>query len=86
MQKMCSEQTHLSAGTSGVSTKFAGRLASHTDAEQRYIKLPITGHTATQLTVTAPASGTIAPPGFYMLFIVDNNGIPSEAAWIQITP
>jgi len=61
-------------------------MTHHTDAGQRYIKLPITGHTATQLTVTAPASASIAPPGFYMLFIVDNNGIPSAAAWIQVTP
>ena len=61
-------------------------MTHHTDAGQRYIKLPITAHAADHLTVTAPAGGTIAAPGFYMLFIVDNNGIPSNAAWIRITP
>lgn len=59
-------------------------MTHHTDAGQRYIKLPISGHAAGHVTVTAPASGTIAPPGFYMLFIVDNNGIPSPAEWIRI--
>lgn len=61
-------------------------MTHHTDAGQRYVKLPITGHTAAQLTATAPGSGTIASPGFYMLFIIDSNGIPSEAAWIRIGP
>jgi hypothetical protein len=61
-------------------------VTHHTDAGQRYIKLPVTGHTATQLTVTAPPITTVAPPGFYMLFIIDANGIPSEAAWIRLTP
>jgi len=32
------------------------------------------------LTVTAPANGNLAPPGYYMLFIVDSNGVPSIAA------
>jgi len=35
-------------------------------------------------TVTAPPSSIAAPPGYYMLFVV-NNGIPSVANWIQLT-
>jgi plastocyanin len=61
-------------------------MTHHTDAGQRYIKLPITGHTPTHVTVTAPAASTIAPPGYYMLFVVDADGVPSEAAWIRLTP
>jgi hypothetical protein len=61
-------------------------MTHHTDAGQRYIKLPITGHTPTQVTVTAPATSTLAPPGYYMVFVVDADGVPSEAAWIRITP
>jgi FtsP/CotA-like multicopper oxidase with cupredoxin domain len=61
-------------------------MTHHTDAGQRYIKLPISGHTASRVSVTAPTTSTIAPPGYYMLFIVNSNGVPSEAAWIQITP
>jgi len=36
------------------------------------------------LTVTAPANGTAAPPGYYMLFIVNSNGVPSVAPFIQL--
>ncbi|CAA6656777.1 unnamed protein product [Spirodela intermedia] len=32
---------------------------------------------------TAPPSGAVAPPGFYMAFVV-NQGVPSVACWIQI--
>lgn len=34
--------------------------------------------------VSAPANPNLAPPGYYMMFVVDDNGIPSEAAWVQI--
>ncbi|SEA62125.1 galactose oxidase-like domain-containing protein [Nitrosospira multiformis] len=60
-------------------------VTHHTDAGQRYIKLPINSRTATALETTAPANGNIAPPGFYMLFIVNNQGIPSEARFVAIS-
>lgn len=31
-------------------------------------------------------SGNIAPPGYYLLFIVDTARVPSVAAWIRVTP
>jgi galactose oxidase len=36
------------------------------------------------LTVTAPASAAIAPPGHYMLFLLDADGIPSVARIIRM--
>lgn len=59
-------------------------VTHHTDSGQRYIKLPIQSRTANTLDCLAPANGNIAPPGFYMLFIVKNNGIPSEARFVQV--
>ena len=37
-----------------------------------------------QLTVTAPANGTIAPPGPYFLFALNPQGVPSlgQVVWI----
>jgi FtsP/CotA-like multicopper oxidase with cupredoxin domain len=61
-----------------------GALTHHTDAGQRYVKLAITGRTGAHVSVRAPANGNLAPPGFYMLFIVKANGVPSEAAWQQL--
>jgi Concanavalin A-like lectin/glucanases superfamily/Domain of unknown function (DUF1929)/Bacterial Ig domain/Glyoxal oxidase N-terminus len=37
------------------------------------------------LTVTAPANGNLAPPGKYMLFILDSNGVPSVASWVSVS-
>jgi hypothetical protein len=31
-----------------------------------------------------PQNRNLAPPGWYMLFLVDNNGVPSVARWIQV--
>jgi hypothetical protein len=38
------------------------------------------------LNITAPANANLAPPGYYMLFLVNSNGVPSVASIIQITP
>jgi plastocyanin len=59
-------------------------VTHHTDAGQRYIKLPITSRTATAVNSQAPANGNIAPPGFYMLFAVNTAGVPSEARFIRV--
>ncbi|TME31075.1 MAG: DUF1929 domain-containing protein [Chloroflexi bacterium] len=37
------------------------------------------------LTITAPANGNVAPPGYYMLFLVDTNGVPSVAPIVRIS-
>ena len=36
------------------------------------------------LTVTAPPNGNIAPPGYYMLFLLNNSGVPSVATFVQV--
>ena len=41
--------------------------------------------TATGLTVTAPANAYVAPPGHYMLFVLNGNGVPSVAKAVQVT-
>jgi galactose oxidase-like protein len=39
---------------------------------------------ATGLSVTAPSSGNIAPPGYYMVFIVNGTDVPSVAKIVKI--
>ncbi len=36
------------------------------------------------LNVIAPPNSSIAPPGYYMLFLVNNAGVPSVASFIQL--
>lgn len=38
------------------------------------------------LNVTTPPNGNIAPPGYYMLFLLDSAGVPSKARFIRLTP
>ena len=38
---------------------------------------------AGKLTVQAPANANLAPPGDYMLFLVDTNGVPSVGSFIR---
>jgi hypothetical protein len=53
--------------------------------DQREVEMSFTA-TSGAITVTAPPNGNIAPPGFYMLFVVSSTGVPSLAKIVQITP
>jgi hypothetical protein len=55
------------------------------DNSQRLVDLPITGRPAGGLIVSAPAAPTLAPPGWYMLFLVSEQQIPSVAARIHLS-
>ncbi|MFF4257425.1 galactose oxidase-like domain-containing protein [Streptomyces sp. NPDC001663] len=54
-----------------------------TDVEQRSIELGLT-RDAHSVTVDVPDDPTLVPPGWYMLFVTDTEGTPSEAKWIQV--
>jgi hypothetical protein len=41
--------------------------------------------TSTGLNVTLPANANIAPPGYYMLFILNGSGVPSVGSIIQVS-
>jgi hypothetical protein len=60
-----------------------GAVTHSNNMEQRYVPLSFTAG-ATSITATAPANANIAPPGFYMLFIVDANGVPSVARMVSV--
>jgi hypothetical protein len=53
------------------------------DMEQRYIPLKFTRRGG-NLNLISPANANIAPPGYYMLFVVNNRGVPSIAKMIQL--
>lgn len=58
-------------------------MTHHTDAGHRWIKLRFVA-TATSVDAQAPASPTVAPPGYYMLFLLSSAGVPSEASFVRI--
>jgi len=62
------------------------RLGSVThgfDQNQRFLELSLQ-RAAGGLTVTAPASRSLAPPGHYLLFILDAHGVPSVGRILRI--
>jgi PKD repeat protein len=53
------------------------------DMEQRHVKLAFTAGSGV-LNVTTPPNGNIAPPGYYMLFILNSAGTPSIATFVRL--
>lgn len=60
-----------------------GSVTHAFDNDQRFQSLTFS-QTGSRLDVTMPASGNVAPPGFYMLFVLDAAGVPSVARVIRI--
>jgi hypothetical protein len=54
------------------------------DMNQRYVPLRVTGTAGGRLGVRAPANANVAPPGYYMLFVLDRSGTPSLARWVRL--
>jgi len=55
------------------------------NSEQRLVDCPINSVSGNNLTVTITSNSNIAPPGWYMLFITNQNKVPSVASWIKIS-
>jgi hypothetical protein len=71
------------AGVKKVALIGLGDVTHSVDEGQRYVPLKFSV-SGTTLTVTGPPNGGVAPPGYYMLFIVDANGVPSVAKMVQV--
>ena len=58
-----------------------------TDVEQRSVKLQISEHTennSTHFHSVIPQNSALLPSGWYMLFVTDSSGIPSQGQWVQV--
>jgi hypothetical protein len=54
------------------------------DPNQREVNLPITSDQGGQLSVGLPPNPNLTPPGYYMVFLVDSQGVPSIAKWVHV--
>jgi hypothetical protein len=54
------------------------------DQEQRYVPLAFTMTGAGMLEAVSPESPNHAPPGWYLLFAVDGDSVPSVAQWVRL--
>src|SRR4029077_20794534 len=50
----------------------------------QHIDRPLFSQATGGLNVTAPSNPNNTPPGYYMLFILNSNGVPSVAKIVQI--
>ena len=59
-------------------------VTQSSDPNQRYVALPVTvGGNHVSLTLTG--NPDMAPPGWYMLFVTNANGVPSVAKWVHVS-
>ncbi len=67
---------------------MAPGAATHAfDMNQRSVELKLLNKVAGQgVDVLAPPSSAVAPPGYYMLFLLNDAGVPSVASWVRIDP
>jgi hypothetical protein len=77
-------QTPDAANISNAVLMRNGAVTHAFDMDQRYVGLSFTAG-AGVLNVTGPPNGNIAPPGYYMLFILNSAGVPSVATIVQVS-
>jgi hypothetical protein len=78
-----SVQTPDASRIATVSLIRLGSVTHSFNMDQRFLQLPFTV-TGGTLNIQAPANANLAPPGHYMLFILDGNGVPSVAAIVKL--
>jgi Domain of unknown function (DUF1929) len=71
-----------------------GAVTHGLDMDRRHIQLPMTsrstsspagsGKSRATIGFRAPTDATYAPPGAYLLFVVDAFGVPSEGQWFML--
>ena len=77
-------QTPDAAEIASVVLVRPGAVTHAFDMEQRLVGMSYTVGSGV-LNVTAPPNGNIAPPGYYMLFVLNNAGVPSVARFVRLS-
>jgi hypothetical protein len=60
-----------------------GAMTHAFDQNARFLELQFT-QTATGVRALAPADPNLAPPGYYLVFLLDGNGVPSVGRIIRL--
>ena len=59
-------------------------VTHQSDPNQRYVALPLSVNGST-IGLNVTSNPNIAPPGWYMLFVTNANGVPSVAKWVHVS-
>jgi galactose oxidase len=80
--------SNIQVRTGGAVSAFAlVRLSAVTHSlnnDQRRVPVTFSATSATSYTVQMPTNSGIAPPGYYMLFALNANGVPSVSTTLQL--
>jgi PKD repeat protein len=76
-------QTPDAATISSVVLVRPGAATHAFDMDQRLVGMNFTAGNGV-LNVTSPPNGNIAPPGYYMLFVLNGAGVPSVAQFVRL--
>lgn len=77
-------QTPNAAAIRRIDLIRAGAVTHSFDMDQRLIELEFTRGDGV-LHANAPSTANLAPPGWYLLFIINESGVPSKANWVHLT-
>jgi hypothetical protein len=78
--------TPNAADVSEVVLLRAGAVTHGYNMSQRGIELVISGLGAGAIDVEEPPNPNLAPPGWYLLFILNASRVPSSGRWVRVTP
>ena len=78
-------ETPDAADITKVSLIRLGSVTHAFDQNQRFVTLTFS-QVASGLNVTVPSNANLAPPGHYMLFVLNSNDVPSVAKSVIIQP
>jgi len=73
------------ARISSVSLVRMGSVTHNLDMDQRFISLNVTPG-SDSVSVSGPSNANVAPPGRYMVFLVDDKGVPSTGQIVKLDP
>ncbi|MEZ5410072.1 MAG: DUF4214 domain-containing protein [Acidimicrobiales bacterium] len=78
------------SGVSRVTMLKAGAVTHSFNMEQHLVELPIEtragANGTTAVSATLPLNENHLIPGFYLLTVLDGNGVPSESTMVRVTP
>ncbi|HZB44804.1 MAG TPA: galactose oxidase early set domain-containing protein, partial [Pyrinomonadaceae bacterium] len=61
-----------------------GAVTHAFNMSQRQVGCVIVSAAGNSVQATAPPDGNVAPPGYYLLFVVNGDRVPSEGVWLRL--
>jgi hypothetical protein len=74
----------VTSGVQHVSLMRPSACTHSCDNEQRLIDVAFIAGAGRSITIQMPDNPNLAPPGWYLMFAVDHQGVPSIGQWLKL--